>query len=245
MKILIVDDEQLARERLKDLIHDYDKDHIILQADNGLTALQAVANEQPDVILLDIRMPVMDGLEAAYHLAALKSPPAIVFTTAYQDHAIDAFDANAIDYLLKPIRNERLQLALEKARMMNRARITRLREVDPDIKPRTHLSSSSQGKIQLIPISEVRYLKAEQKYVMAGWTGREALLNESLKTLEAEFPHRFLRIHRNALVALEHIEAHDKDKDGSFRIRLHGVSERLLTSRRHLHAVRRAIRQLA
>ncbi len=245
MKILIVDDEQLARERLKDLIHEYDKGHIILQADNGLTALQAVANEQPDVILLDIRMPVMDGLEAAYHLAALKSPPAIVFTTAYQDHAIDAFDANAIDYLLKPIRNERLQLALEKAQMMNRARITRLREVDPDIKPRTHLSSSSQGKIQLIPISEVRYLKAEQKYVMAGWTGREVLLNESLKTLEAEFPHRFLRIHRNALVALEHIEALDKDKDGSFHIRLHGVSERLLTSRRHLHAVRRAIRQLA
>ncbi|MFQ5660994.1 MAG: LytR/AlgR family response regulator transcription factor [Gammaproteobacteria bacterium] len=243
MKILIVDDEKLARERLQDLIKEDDCNHVVLEADNGITALQSVDKEQPDVILLDIRMPIMDGLETAYHLAALEPAPAIVFTTAYQDHAIEAFETNAVDYLLKPVRLQRLQKALERAQVLNRARLASLRVKDPGIKPRSHLSTTRQGKVELIPVGEIAYLKAEQKYVTAGWRGRERLIDESLKSLEAEFSGYFLRIHRNALVAPEHIEALERDQDGSFRVQLRNASDRLAVSRRHLHKVRRALKQ--
>jgi len=245
MKILIVDDEKLARERLKDLVMEIDSRHQCREAENGLAALQSVAVEQADIILLDIRMPVMDGLETAYHLAALDPSPAVVFTTAYQDHAFDAFDAEVVDYLLKPIRSERLQLALARAQIINRARIASLREKEPSIKSRSHLSATSQGKIELISIEEIRYLKAEQKYITVGWPGRETLIDESLKTLEAEFPDQFLRIHRNALVAIAFIEALVKDKDGGFFIQLNDVPEQLLISRRHLSGVRQALKTLS
>ncbi len=173
MKILIVEDEKLARERLKDLILEYDQSHCILEADNGLSAIQIVENEQPDVLLLDIRMPIMDGLETAYHLSTIDCPPSVIFTTAYQDHAIDAFEANAVDYLLKPIRRERLQQALSRAQFINQARLTELRDDVIKSKSRSHLSVINQGKIELIPVTEIRYLKAEQKYVTIGWPDRE------------------------------------------------------------------------
>lgn len=242
MKILIVDDEQLARERLKDLIGDSGDGHAMLEAENGLKAIEAVEQEQPDLVLLDIRMPVMDGLETAYHLASLEHPPAVIFTTAYQDHAIDAFDANAVDYLLKPIRGERLRQALEKASVINRARIIQLREGDTD-HARSHLNSSSQGKIELVPVDEIRFLKAEQKYVTAACPDREYLIDEPLKSLEREFANRFLRVHRSTLVALAYIEALEKDKEGGVYIRLKDVQYGLPVSRRHLRDVRQALKQ--
>ena len=204
MKILIVDDEKPARERLKDLVLEVDAGYELLEAANGLDALRITEEEQPDVVMLDIRMPIMDGLEAAQHMALLTPPPAVVFTTAYDEHALKAFDTNAIDYLLKPIRLERLQTALDRARVIQRARLT---AVQGTSQMRTHIGAIIQGKLQLIPVREIRYFKAEQKYVTVYWPGHEALIDDSLRVIEEEFGGLFLRVHRNALVAVAHIES--------------------------------------
>ncbi len=244
MKILIVDDEKLARERLAGLLRELDGEHELSEADNGLEAVQAVARAAPELVLLDIRMPVMDGLEAASHLSKLPAPPAIIFTTAYQEHALAAFDAHAVDYLLKPIRRERLAQALSRARIIHKAQLQKLRNQVPDRAPRSHLSARAYGKLELIPIIEVRYLKAEQKYVSVGRPGRVSLVDDSLKSMEAEFHERFLRIHRNALIALDYIESLQRDRSGQHRIGLRDIAEKLLVSRRHLSEVRRSIKDL-
>ena len=242
MKILIVDDENPARERLQGLLREIDSTHTLLEADNGLTALMAADREKPDIILMDIRMPGMDGLEAAYHLTSFDPQPAVIFTTAYQDHAIQAFEANAIDYLLKPIRRERLEEALGRAGIINRARLNDIDRKEAGRYPRTHLISTVRGKIELIPVPEIAYLKAEQKYIMAGWHGREMLVDEPLKSLESEFHDLFLRIHRNALVSMDHVIGLEKQPDGSFCIMVKDVSGGLTVSRRHLHAVRKFVK---
>ena len=150
----------------------------------ALPILEQVSQAPPDIVLLDIRMPVMDGLEVAHHLAGMEHPPAVIFTTAYQDHALEAFDTHAVDYLLKPIRKERLQQALARAGILQRARVEELRRLEQPPQPRTHLSATLHGKLKLVPVKDVRYLKAEQKYVVAAWPGGELLLNESLVELE-------------------------------------------------------------
>lgn len=244
MKILIVDDEQLARNRLVDILREIDPAQQVLEAENGLAALAVIAEEAPDVILLDIRMPVMDGLETAYHLSGLKHPPAVIFTTAYQDHAIQAFELQAVDYLMKPIRRERLETALQRSHLIKRAAVTALREQSDGPAPRSHLSASSYGKIELIPVAEIRYLKAEQKYVVVGWAGRESLINDSLKSLETEYADHFLRIHRNALVAPKFIRSLKKEKDGVYCLYLEDIATGFPVSRRHLHAVRHALKHL-
>jgi len=245
MKILIVDDEGPARERLKGLLREIESTHTLLEADNGLTALMAADREKPDIILMDIRMPGMDGLEAAYHLTSFDPQPAVIFTTAYQDHAIQAFEANAVDYLLKPIRRERLEEALGRAGIINRARLNDLDRKEAGRHPRTHLISTVRGKIQLIPVSEIAYLKAEQKYIMAGWHGREMLVDEALKSLESEFHNLFLRIHRNALVSMDHVTGLEKQPDGSFCILVKEVAGGLTVSRRHLHVVRKFVKGIS
>jgi two-component system response regulator AlgR len=243
MKILIVDDEALARERLCELIQELNPDISISQAENGLQALESIKTEQPDIVLLDIRMPVMDGLEAAQHIAGLASPPTMIFTTAYQEHALDAFEANAVDYLLKPIRKQRLQTALQRANVLNRARLSELRFAETAA--RTHLSAIVHGNIELVPVEEVRFLKAEHKYVTAAWPGGELLIDESLKSLEMEFPVQFLRIHRNALIAKNHIEGLEKDANGIHYVRLRGIQTTLAVSRRHIREIKKAVKQLA
>ena len=243
MKILIVDDETLARERLSELIQELNPDISISQAENGLQALESIKTEQPDIVLLDIRMPVMGGLEAAQHIAGLASPPSIIFTTAYQEHALDAFEANAVDYLLKPIRKQRLQTALQRANVLNRAHLSELRAAETAA--RTHLSAIVHGNIQLVPVEEVRSLKAEHKYVIAAWPGGELLIDESLKSLETEFPMQFLRIHRNALIAKNHIEALEKDDNGGYYVRLRGIQNMLAVSRRHIREIKKAVKRLA
>ncbi len=244
MKILIVDDEALARERLIDLITELDTGSVIIEASHGLIALDMVQHESPEVVLLDIRMPLMDGLEVAHHLAGLESPPAVIFTTAYQDHALEAFDTHAVDYLLKPIRKDRLQQALERAQMINRANITELREQDQLSTARTHLSAIVQGNLRLVAVDDIRYLKAEQKYVIAAWPDGELLLDEPLKSLESEFQALFIRIHRNALVALQHIESLEKKTEGNISIRLRGMVNALQVSRRHVSTVRQTIKKM-
>ncbi len=245
MKILVVDDEHLARERLIDLISELSIATSIIEAEHGLAALNKVEQESPEIILLDIRMPLMDGLEVAHHLARLESPPAVIFTTAYQDHALAAFDVHAIDYLLKPIRKERLQQALEKAQILSQSKVNEIREKDKSTHTRSHLSANVHGNIRLVPLEKIYYLKAEQKYVIAAWSGGELLLDESLKSLESEFAELFIRIHRNSLVSLQFIDALAKDNQRNVYIRLHGVTQPLQVSRRHVSNVRQAIKKIA
>jgi two-component system response regulator AlgR len=242
MKILIVDDEPLARERLRDLV-ERSGAHVVLQAGNGIEALEVAGARHPDTVLLDIRMPGMDGLETASHLAKLEPAPALIFTTAYDEHALQAFEANAVDYLLKPVRAERLEQALERAVVLGHARLAALRAADHGSRARTHISLSARGRIELVPVADIVYLRADQKYVTVGWRGREGLLDESLKVLEEEFAGRFLRIHRNTLVASGRIEALERIADGSYVIRLRDVSGTFPVSRRHLAGARRAFRE--
>ncbi|OGT82450.1 MAG: DNA-binding response regulator [Gammaproteobacteria bacterium RIFCSPLOWO2_02_FULL_61_13] len=245
MKILIVDDEALARTRLRELLRDSDSGHTMLEAGNGLMALELAQRESPDVVLLDIRMPGMGGLEAAIHLARLPNPPAIIFTTAYDEHALQAFEASAVDYLLKPVRAERLSNALARARMLRSAQVAELRRLQPDARQRTHFSIRSRDGLLLVPVDEVAYLRADQKYVAAAWREREVLVDEPLKALEDEFADLFLRIHRNALVARDHILGLERQRDGTMAVRLRAVEEPIPISRRHLAEVRTALKGIA
>jgi len=245
MKILIVDDEALARSRLRELLHDSGSGHVTLEAENGFMALELAEREHPDVALLDIRMPGMGGLEAALHLARLPNPPAIIFTTAFDEHALEAFEASAVDYLLKPVRAERLSQALARARMLRSAQVAELRRLQPDARQRTHLSIRSREGLLLVPVLEVAYLRADQKYVAAGWRQREVLVDEPLKALEDEFADLFLRIHRNALVARDHILGLERQRDGTMAVRLRAVAEPIPVSRRHLAEVRGVLKGIA
>ncbi len=244
MKILIVDDESLARERLVSLVSELNADCSISEAENGVAALKIINKESPELILLDIRMPIMDGLEVAHHLAGLEAPPAIIFTTAYQDYALDAFDAHAIDYLMKPVRKERLQQAIDRAKALSKVNIDELRDHHDSNSSRTHLSTTVQGNLQIIPIEKIYYLKADQKYVTAVWSDGELLLDDSLKSLEQEFSSQFIRIHRNTLVALEYIMGLEKDEAGNPTIKLQGIETRLPVSRRHASHVRKVLKHL-
>lgn len=243
MKILIVDDEDLARERLHDLVIELYPDTITIEAINGLDALDKISEHSPDIILLDIRMPGMDGLELANHLLQLASPPAIVFTTAYQDHILSAFDANAVDYLLKPIRKERLKIAINRAAIVSQSKLALLNNRGGETSVRTHLSAMVQGNIRLIAVENIYCLKAEQKYVTAIWPGGEILIDEPLVTLEAEFSDHFIRVHRNALVAINHIEALRKTTEGQHVIKLADMPIELSVSRRHFSDVKKIIKQ--
>lgn len=243
-RILIVDDEQPARRRLRDLLADCAPacPHVVVgEAADGREALERAATLAPDVVLLDIHMPRMDGLECAGHLQRLASPPAIIFTTAFDTHACRAFELNAVDYLLKPVRAERLAQALAKAARLVPETLAALRDALPG--GRGHLSVNEKGRIVLVPVADIVYLKAELKYVTVHTEAREFLIEESLARLEAEFPGRFARIHRNCLVAAERIREIGKlpgEEDGHF-VRLVGLDERLPVSRRQYSLLREKI----
>lgn len=242
MKILIVDDEVLARERLHDLVVELYPEAATIEAANGMETIDKITEYSPDIILLDIRMPGMDGLEVANHILHLEEKPAIVFTTAYQGHALSAFDANAVDYLLKPIRKERLKTAIERAAVVSQTKLASLNEAEDISSARSHLSALVQGNIQLIPIENIYYLKAEQKYVTAAWPGGEILVDESLVSLEAEFSNYFIRIHRNALVAINHIDSLTKTTEGQHAVKLSDMPVELAVSRRHLQDIKKAFK---
>ncbi|MCP5152467.1 MAG: response regulator transcription factor [Ectothiorhodospiraceae bacterium] len=245
MKILLVDDEALARERLRALVDEIGGHEVVGEAGDGEEALARVANLEPDVVLLDIRMPGMDGLEAARHLAALAQPPAVVFCTAFDDHALKAFESSAVGYLLKPVRRERLEQALLRAGRPTRAQLAAIGTGEAEhgaVGPRTHLSATLHGNLHLVPVSEVRYLRAEHKYVTVRHPGGELIVEDSLTALEREFGERFVRVHRNALVAREHVRALDRDGLGRYLVRLDGIDDRVEVSRRLAGQVRRILR---
>lgn len=240
LNILIADDEAPARNRLRDLLADIGNINIVAEAKNGREALQLADDMQPDIVLLDIRMPEMDGIEAAQHLQKLAKPPAIIFTTAFDNYAIQAFDINAVDYLLKPIRLERLEKALQKARALLPQQLAAIAPLSPK---KTHLTITERGRILLIPVADIIYLRAELKYVTVRTAEREYLLEESLTHLEQEFSDTFIRLHRNCLVAQAYILGYEKrssDEHGEKQwvALLKHVPETVTVSRRQQHLIR-------
>ena len=242
MKVLLVDDEAPARLRLRQLLERIDGTEIVGEAGSGEEAVAACARLQPELVFLDIRMPGMDGLEAARHIQGLEEPPAVIFVTAFEEHALAAFEARAAGYLLKPVRLERLRSAMAGARHLNRAQLQALsRELGQG--RRTHFSVRTHQGIRLIPVEEVLYLQAELKYVTLHHTGGEALLDESLRQIEEEFGDRFLRIHRKTLVARAALAGVERAGPSRHLARIRGRAEGLEISRRMLPAVRRALKR--
>lgn len=246
MKILIVDDEQPARERLRQLVLDSGLHEVVAEAANGEQAIALASQHQPDVVLLDIRMPGVDGIETAHHLNAMETPPAVVFTTAYDEYAVDAFDARAIGYVLKPVRRERLERALEHAARITGQMLKQLTQ-DSNLKSRRqHICTREHGELRLIPISDIRYFNADQKYVTVHHSDGESLIDDALKALEEEFADEFVRIHRSVLVALRQIDRLERTADGKTQVvlrdELAGADEALTISRRHVADVRRRLK---
>lgn len=242
MKVLIVDDEPLARSRLKRLVEQCCDAVSTCEASNGHEALLASSEHNPDIVLLDIRMPVMDGLEVARHLSVLPNPPAVIFTTAYGDHALSAFESNAVDYLLKPIRKDRLEKALNSASKLNQAQLSNIQEKD-EISARSHLSITERGNLILVPINTITCFIADQKYVRVLHDEGESLIEDSLKHLEEEFEQQFVRVHRNALAARNKLQGLEKQADGSHQLLFTNAEEKIEVSRRHLPAIRKLIKE--
>jgi two-component system, LytTR family, response regulator AlgR len=240
--VVIVDDEAPARNRIRDLLEDCAASipiQLAGEAENGLDLMGLIQDTPADVILLDIRMPEMDGIEAAQHLLKLPEPPSIIFTTAYDDYALKAFELHAIDYLVKPIRLRRLHEALARVRALTPLRLDVLQKVAPDA--RTHLSVQERGRVILIPIEDILFLRAELKYVTVRTAQGEHLIEESLSRLEEEFGERFVRIHRSCLVAKAFVAGFEKDTgEGEARwvVLLRGIDDRLPVSRRQQHIVK-------
>jgi two-component system response regulator AlgR len=245
MKVLIADDEKPARDRLRQLLEDLDNYEVVAEAANGQEAVTLASKTGPEIVLLDIRMPGMDGIEAAHHLNALDTPPAVVFTTAYDEYAIDAFEARAIGYVLKPVRRGRLASALEHAAKIASNTLHDIAGASNLESRRKHVCASSHGQLKLIPVSDVYYFRADQKYVCVHHAQGQDLIDDSLKSLESEFGDDFVRIHRGAVVALDKIERLEKTADGKHLVVLRNTSpdgDDLLISRRHLADVRRRLK---
>ena len=243
MNVLIVDDEHLARQRLRQMLSATSEHQIIGEAETGEDALRKTQAAQPDVVLMDIRMPGMDGIEAANYINRMDNPPAIIFTTAFSDHALNAFETHAIDYLLKPIKQSRLEAALDAAKRMNKAQISQLCEDEAiAISTRQKICVKSRGSLELIPVEEIIYFKADQKYVTLRTADQEYLIEESLKVLEEEFARQFIRIHRNALVAQNMLNGLVKNNEGHPCISFTEVDDLLEISRRHLPLIRKKLK---
>jgi len=251
IRVFIADDEGPARERLKELLEDIAGDVATVvagEAANGVEALERLPGSNAQVLLLDIRMPGMDGLELARHVTALENAPAVVFVTAHDKHAVEAFDLNALDYLLKPVRAARLAAALKKAINVGAPQRESLARAADG--PREYLSVAERNRIVLVPVRDILFLRAEQKYVTVRTRAREHLIEESLIALEREFtgadlPYPFVRIHRNCLVARAAIRGFERtgggEEEAHWQVVLDGVPERLPVSRRQWPTVRELI----
>jgi two-component system, LytTR family, response regulator AlgR len=243
LKVFIVDDEEPARERLKTLLGDIALQvpaQVVGEARNGMQAIELLPPSGAQVLLLDIQMPGMGGLEVARHLARLAQPPRIVFITAHDRHAVEAFELNALDYLLKPVRADRLAAALKKASVPESGSLEKAAEA-----PREYLSLAERNRIVLLPVRDILYLRAEEKYVTVRTRAREHLVEEPLIALEKEFATRFIRIHRNCLVARAAIRGFERapndDGEAHWLVVLDGLEERLPVSRRQWPAVRELV----
>lgn len=247
MKVLVVDDEKLARERLVRMVATIDGFEVVASAASGVEAVQRTVEFEPDIVLLDIRMPGMDGLEAGDQLAKLESPPAVVYCTAYGEHAIDAFGVNAAAYLLKPVRREALSEAFANLGRINKVQKSAFTGEDLDEEARrrrTHISAKTRRGIELIPLSEVRFFQADHKYVTVRHDKGEVLIDDTLRELETEFGDKLVRIHRNALIMMDHLDGLERDATGHYQVRMRGIDEKLDVSRRHISGLRRIVQAL-
>ena len=245
MDLLIVDDEPLARQRLVRMVQNLEDCQVVGEAGSAEAAMQAIQQQDPDVVLLDIRMPGEDGLSLAHRIAELEDPPALIFCTAFDQYALDAFGTSAVGYLLKPIKAEQLREVLDKAQKLNklqRAAATGPRAASES--QRSHISAKTRRGVELIALEAVRFFIADHKYVTVHHTGGEHLLDETLKELEEEFGERFLRIHRNALVSVAHIEAVERNSQGQYQVRLAGMDYKPVVSRRHATGLKSFIKNL-
>lgn len=245
MDILIVDDEPLARERLVRMVAELDGFRAVAAVASAEEARRAIDRHDPDVVLLDIQMPGEDGLSAARSLESLEDPPAIVFCTAYDQYALEAFSTTATGYLLKPIKREQLAEVLAKVSHLNKVqRAAIAREVHNPPETKSHLTAKTHRGIELIALQDVRYFLADQKYVTVYHTGGEHLLDTPLKELEQEYTGRFLRVHRNALVSVAHIQALERCAEGGYRVRLADTEAMPIVSRRHAMQVKEVLQKL-
>ncbi len=238
-RVLIVDDEAPARERLRSLLAELDEAEVVGEAATGEQALQRTIELTPDIVLLDVRMPGIDGIEAARHLSTLENAPAVIFTTAYDEYAVRAFDAQAVGYLLKPIRKEKLAAALAHANRLTRPQAQKLGN---RTESRSHIAARHRDGLRLIPVDEIQFFLAEQKYTTVRHLKGEDLIEESLRALEEEFGSAFVRIHRNALVNVRYLERIERNADGQYFVRLHGCEAPLQVSRRMASELRERFR---
>ena len=243
IRVMVVDDETPARRRLRELLDDCSSSlpiAVVGEAANGREALDLMQSAPPDLVLTDIHMPDMDGIELARHLLKLPRPPVVVFTTAFHEHALEAFEVHAVDYLVKPVRVQRLLSALQKVPRLRPLSAERISQLPANA--RRFLSVTERSRVVLVPIDEVIYLKAELKYITIRTADREFLLEESLTRLETEFGHRFVRVHRNCLVARDAIRGFERrvndDGDSHWEVLLNGLVETLPVSRRQQGVVR-------
>jgi two-component system response regulator AlgR len=232
LRVLIVDDEPPARERLRSMLAEAGGFDVAGEAGNGEQALQLVDRLLPDIVLLDVRMPGIDGLEVARHLAAAPEPPAVIFTTAFDEYALQAFESEAIAYLLKPIRAEKLHAALNKAARLTRPQLTKVASAARESVQRSHIGVRGRDGLRLIPVDEVFCFHADQKYTTVKHLKGEDLIDDSLKVLEEEFAASFVRIHRNALVNTKYLERIARDASGQHFVHLRGFPDALEVSRR-------------
>ncbi|MGI9227655.1 MAG: LytR/AlgR family response regulator transcription factor [Gammaproteobacteria bacterium] len=241
MKVLIVDDEAPARDRLAHMLSSIDDVQTAGEATNGIEAVEMVQTSHPDVVLMDIRMPGMDGLEAARHLTEMDEPPAIIFTTAYSEHALEAFDTSAVGYLVKPVRQEKLENSIARARKLTKAQIATLNQ-ETNSTGRSHICARIRGNLELIPVDEILYFQADQKYITVRHLGGEVLIEDALKNLEDEFEGKLIRVHRNALISTHYISGMEKNQDGRFVVTFREIEDRLEISRRHVAEVRKFLK---
>lgn len=240
--VLIVDDEAPARERLERLLGELPDFTVAGACATGADALKLAAELEPHIVLLDIRMPGMSGLETARHLAALERPPAVVFATAYDEYALQAFEARAVGYLLKPVRLERLEEALRHAARLAAPEARALATAaEPKPAPRQHVAARLRDEIRLIPVKDIRFFRADQKYVTVRHAQGEDLIDEPLWQLAEEFEREFVRAHRSLLVAIAHIEALERTADGGFALKIRGDGELLPVSRRQVADLRKRL----
>lgn len=240
MKLVIVDDEALARDRVRQLVSDFPGWEVVGEADNGRKALDVIAETSPDVVLLDIRMGEVDGLQVARKLTEESTPPAVIFTTAFAEHALSAFDSSATAYLLKPIRREKLRDALQRARRPSRAQLEVAWEQHAE-PVRAHVVASTRSGLVRVPARDILYFLADQKYVTVYHLHGQVLIEESLRQLEDDFAPLFVRIHRKALVSKAHIVGLDRTREGHHWLRIQHCDEALPVSRRRLSEVRRVL----
>ncbi len=239
MDILICDDEPLAVERLSRLVTQLGH-HVVATAQHGYEAIDLVQQCEPDVVLLDIKMPEMDGLTCAQHLSALNPMPAVVFCTAYDEHALAAIQSQAQGYLLKPIAKLELEIVLDNLTKLTQAQVSNIEQKEnmDEKHQRQQIAAKTYRGLELIPTENIYYFLADQKYVTVRHKNGSVLIDETLKDLEQEFSNKFIRIHRNALISLDYLDGLELVASGQYQVRCRELGEKLAVSRRHLPMLR-------